>query len=351
MADLSLSKQCDIILKAEEVWADSQNLTDQYTADAETIKALAAEQADRTRILTSLEDPSLEDDDVKIVWIDTCGTELDETCQDVCDFTGTDAPLNSKIYTLDNCKSASFSVDENDLRRNMYSFDEYVARQLLAKTKALDEFMNAQSLLFLSASAGWNKNPESYTFNTTTLEIPEADYTTDLLVKMIIDAKINKIKDPFVVDSGNLYKPFLLADLEKGDSDGPGSFAKSKLFNTYFDLVGFPTAPVTDTTFLISPSSYAYATRTYNPAEPTAYNPTNGWQQRYSIPSNNIPGVRYDVYYKYECSGKRFKHTWYIETNWGFFLNPEGCDVLISEGPDVFDNVTGILSYTKDVES
>src|SRR5690606_27024128 len=140
MADLSLSKQCDIILKAEEVWADSQKMTDMYTADAETVKALTMEQRDRSRVITQLEDPNLEDDEVRVVWVDNCNVSLDEACQDVCDFTGSDAPLASKVLTLDNCKSASFSVDENDLRRNQYSFDEYVARQLLAKTKALDEY-------------------------------------------------------------------------------------------------------------------------------------------------------------------------------------------------------------------
>lgn len=347
MADLSLSKQCDIILKAEQVWADSQNQTEQYTADADTVKALAEKQKDRTRFLTSIEDPNLDDDEVKVVWIDTCGTGIDEVTQDVCDFSGGDAPLNSETYVLDQTKSATFSIDENDLRRNQYSIEEYAAKQLLAKTKALDEHINAQSLLFLSANAGWNKNPETYNFNATTLEIPTADYNVDLLVKMAKDAKINKLMDPFVVDSGNLFTPFLKAELEAGNGEGKGAFRKRNLFNTSFDLVGFPTAPVTDTTFLISPSSYAFASRTYNPDTPTTVTPTDGWQQRYTIPSNNVPGLKYDVYYKYECVGKRFKHTWSIHANWGFFLNPKGCDVLISTGPDVFDNVTGILSYTK----
>lgn len=347
MADLSLSKQCDIILKAEEVWADSQNQTEMYTPDAETIKALATEQKDRSRILTSLENPALEDDQVSIVWIDNCGSALDDDCQDVCDFTGTDAPLNSKTYTLNQCKSASFSVDENDLLRNQYSFDEYVARQLRAKYKALEEFVNAQSILFLSASAGFNKNPESYTWAPNTLTIPAAEYNTDLLVKMAVDAKINKINDAFLIDSGSLYKPFLKAELEKGNCDGDGAKQKSMLFNSYFDLVGFPTAPVTDSSFLVSPSAYAFASRAYNPTDPTTYNPTNGWQQRFSMMSEVVPGLKFDVYYKYECSGKRFKHTWYIEINYGFFLNPEGCDVLVSTGPDVYSNVSGILSYTK----
>ncbi len=348
MADLSLAKQCDIILKTEEVWADSQNQTDMYTADAESIKALASQQTNRVQLVTSLENPELEDDVVKVVWIDNCGDTLDDDCQDVCDFTGEAAGLNSKNFQLNTCKSFSFSADENDLRRNRYSLEEYVARQLLSKTKLIDEYLNAQSLLFLSANAGYNKNAEGYTLNGSTLEVPESDYNLDLLVKMVVDAKINKIGDPFLVDNGALYKDYLKAELDAGNAEGKGNNQRKMLFPTSFDLVGFPTAPITDTSFLVSPGSYAFAHRNYNPAEPTTYNPTNGWQQRYSIPSNNIPGLRYDIYYKYECSGKRFKHTWYGEVNFGFLLNPVGCDIQVDAGPPIVnDQVSGILSYTK----
>lgn len=342
MADLSLSKQCNIVLLAEQMWQDSQNQTEQYHAEAETIKALKANQEGRVQFITSIEDPSLEDDQVKVVWIDNCDSALDDNCQDVCDFTANDAPLNSKNYTLNNCKSASFSVDENDLRRNRYSFDDYVARQLLYKTKLLDEYLNLQSLTFLSASAGWNKNQETYTFNGDVLRIPPSEYNMDLLVKLIVDAKYNLIDDAFVVDSGHLYKSMLLADLEKGDSDGPGAFAKSKLFNTTFDLVGFANAGISENTFLVKPASYAIASRNYNPTAPTVVNPKSGWQQRFTVPSRNIPGVAYDVYYDYECSDKRFVHKWYIEVNFGFFLNPEGCDVNVGG-----DQVTGILAYQR----
>lgn len=352
MADLSLAKQCDIILKTEEVWADSQNQTDMYTADAETIKALASQQANRVQLISSLQNPELEDDVVKVVWIDNCGDSLDEAVQDVCDFDGEAAGLNSKNFQLTAEKSFSFSVDENDLLRNRYSFDEYVARQLLSKTKLMDEFLNAQSLLFLSANAGYNKNAGDYTLNGSTLEVPTSDYNLDLLVKMVVDAKINKIGDPFLIDSGTLYQQYLKAELDARNSDGDGNNQRKMLFPTSFDLVGFPTAPVTDSSFLVNPGSYAFAHRNYNPSEPTTFNPTNGWTQRFSIPSNNIPGLSYDIYYKYECSGKRFKHVWYGTVNYGFLLNPVGCDIQVDAGPPIVnDQVSGILSYTKVADS
>lgn len=351
MADLSVADQSDIILKAEEVWADSQNQTDMYTPDAETIKALAERQQGRTRIITELENPELEGNNVKVVWLDNCGEELDDDCQDVCDLTAEEVAMNSKDFTLTKCKSASFKINENDVLRNRYSIDEIIARKMLSKMKALEEHINAQSILFLSASAGWNKNPESYTFDATTLEIPAADFNTDLFVKMAIDAKINKINDPFVVDSGALYKYYLKAQLEQGNSDGSGAQRKSMLFPTYFDLVGFPTAPVTDTSFLVSSSAYAFASRNYNPNAPIEVHPKEGKQIRWSMPSNTIPGLRFDVYHEYSCTGKRFTHTYYIEANFDFLLNPVGCDVLVTpaagEDPAVYDQVSGILSYTK----
>lgn len=343
MADLSLAKQCDIILKAEQVWADSQGQTEMYAAEAETIKALAEQQAGRTQILSQINNVDMEDDKVRVVWMDMCEDELDDSCQDVCDFSGTDKALAYKDYTLTGCVSASFSVDENDLLRTAYSQEEYTARQLLSKKKLLDEKINRDALLFLSASAGYNKNQSNPAgvWSPNTMTVDASKYNEDLLVKMAVDAKINRISDAFLVDSGALWEPFLRAELGKNDCCGKGAEAKSKLFKTYFDLVGFPTAPVTDTSFLISPASYAFGHRNYNPAEPIVVNPKSGWQQRFSVPSDNIPGLRYDVYYQYECSGNRFKHSYLIVAKYGFFLNPEGC-------PDADDNVvSGILSYTK----
>lgn len=354
MADLSVADQCDIILKAEEVWADSQNQTDMYTADAETIKALAERQKGRTQIITQLENPELEGNNVKIVWLDNCGETLDDDCQDVCDIQATEVAMNSKNVNLTKCKSASFKINENDVLRNRYTLDEIVARKMLSIMKALDEYINAQSLLFLSANAGYNKNKESYTFAGTTLQIPTADYTNELYVKMVIDAKINKISDPFIVDNGALYRYYLNAQLEQGNAEGKGAKAKSMLFPTYFDLVGFPSAPISDDTFLISSSAYAFASRNYNGNAPIEVNPKDGRQIRWSMPSNTIPGLRYDIYHEYVCTGKRFTHNYYIEANFDFVLNPIGCDTLVTAAvpgepgtPAVYDQVSGILSYTK----
>lgn len=347
MADLSVADQCDIILKAEEVWADSQGQTEMYTADAETIKALSERQKGRTQIITELENPELEANNVKIVWLDNCGETLDDSCQSVCSVSANEVAMSSKNINLSKCKSASFKINENDVLRNRYTLDEIVARKMLSKMKALDEYINAQSLVFLSANAGYNKNPESYSFNATTLEIPTSDYTNDLYVKMAIDAKLNKIVDPFIVDNGALYRYYLNAQLEQGNAEGKGNQRKSMLFPTYFDLVGFPSASISDDTFLISSSAYAFASRNYNPNAPIEVNPKSGRQIRWSMPSNTIAGLRYDVYHDYVCTGRRFTHTYYIEANFDFALNPVGCDVLVSTGPDVFDNVSGILSYTK----
>jgi len=348
MADLSVAKECDIILTAEQVWADSQNQTDQYTAHAETIKALAERQKDRNQIVSSLQNADLEDDEITITWIDTCSDELDVACQDVCNFTGADTPILSKKYSLTGCVSASFSVDENDMLRNKYTIEEYIAKMLLSKIKLLDEDINAKSLLFLSANAGYNSNPEAYAFNGSTLEVPAADYNNELYIKMVIDAQLNQINDPFVVDSGSLYREYLRAQLDQGNAEGSGNQKRTMLFPTYFDLRGFPKAPVTDSTFLVSPYSYAFAVRNYNTSAPEIVETKNLRQIRYSIPSNSVPGVTYDVYKQVVCSGHRFKHEYLIEARHGFYLNPTGCDVETAVGPPaVYDQVSGILSYTK----
>lgn len=343
MADFSIAKQCDILLKAEEVWADSQNQTEMYSANAETIKALATEQKDRTKILTSIEDPTLEEDEVKVVWLDLCETAEPDDCDDVCDFDGPEPELDSKVYKMDKCKQLSFSLDENNLLRNKYTLEEAAAKKLLNIKKAMDEYLNRQSLLFLTANAGYNRNQQGGTWDPNTMIIDAENYNNNLMVKMAKDSVMNQIKDAFVIDSGELYDAKMLAQLGKDDCCGKGEMAKSGLFNTYFDLFGFPTAPVTDSTFLVSPHAYAIANRVYNPTSPTEFEASKGLKQiRYTIASDNIPGVQYDVYYQKECSGRRFKHVWLVQVNWEFLLNPAGCEIGVG------NQVTGILSYTKE---
>ncbi|MDM1396068.1 hypothetical protein [Myroides odoratimimus] len=339
MAEISIANQCDILLKAEEDWNNSQSQKDMYKAEATTISALTTEQVGRNKVITSLEDPSMDDDEVTVVWIDNCETKLDDDCQDVCNFTGSQASMNSKKFKLTKCKSASFSIDENALRRSRYTLEEFVANQLLVKTKALDEYLNKQGLLFLSANAGYNKNQDEFTWNANSMEVPKDRYNIDLLVDMKIDIQVNNMADAFLIDNRSLLKPYMNAGLDKEDLQS-GNFKRSELFKTYFDIAGFPVAGVDDTSFLVAPGSYAFVNRNYNESTPKQVNPSSGWQQRYSIPSFNVPGVVYDVYYKYDCSGKRFKHTYYMEVNYDFLLNPVGCG-------ETGKQVSGILSYKK----
>lgn len=343
MADLSIAKECDILLTAEQVWADSQSQNEMYSADAETIKALKEQQTGRTDILTKLEDPALEDDEITVTWIDFCETPEPEDCTSVCDFEGEEPELDSVKYKLDLCKELTFSLDENSLLRNKYTFEEVSAKGLLNLAKSFDEYLNRQSLLFLSANAGLNKGGAAGTFVGSTLEVDPANYNEDLLIDMVMDAKLSKMNDAFLIDSGALYRAFMKSQLESGNADGKGSFAKSQLFKTYFDLIGFPTAPVTDTSFVVSPYAYAVANRAYNPSSPTEFQVKNLYQIRSTFASRNIPGIVYDVYHQTECSGRRKLHTWKMQVNWKFLLNP----LCASEG----QTVTGILSYTKETPS
>lgn len=341
MADFSIAKECDILLTAEQVWADSQSQTEMYAAEAETVKALVAQQKGRTDILTKLEDPALEDDQVKIVWMDFCTDSEPDDCGDVCDFEGEEPILDSKTYSLTACKELTFSLDENNLLRNKYTFEEASAKGLMNIMRQFDEYLNKQGLLFLSANAGYNKNQDTGTWVPNTMYIPAADYNQDLMVDMVVDAKINKLTNPFLIDSGALYKSFLNAEYNSGNLDGKGDLVKSKLFPAYFDMFGFAASEITDTSFLVTPYAYAFANRHYNPTSPYNFKAQGVDQIRYSIESKNIPGVMYDVFHIKECSGMRAKHTWKVQVRWAYLLNPEGCD----DGAG--NKVSGILSYTK----
>lgn len=326
----------EIKLKAEEMWADGQQST-QYVVDAEAVKAIKAEQ---TAIIEELNGSPEKDYQVAVSWLDNCDA-VDAACPaDFCDFTGTPVDTAKKTYALNLCRTASFSVDDNDVAGSIYGKNEVVVKTTLHRLKLLDEYMARQALIFLNANAGTNLAPGAYNYNATTksTEIPVSEYSSKIIPVWEQMAIKNRLANPFLIDDGSLFVDFRNAKYNQGNAEGKGDAARYGSVRLYFDQFNFTSAGITpDTTFMVAPNAAALHTRTFNPSVPTAYDLENGKQTRYTIASPNIPGVNYDVYYKMKCSGKRVSHHWLFAVTAGFFLNPTACD----------SGNTGILSFTK----
>ena len=122
-----------VLESADIYWADNQAKAD-YVANAEIVRVV---KANDTAVLTPLLDPA-KDNVVKIAWINACDVEAVDFVGD-CDFTGVPLTTDSKEYALDITLEVTSSISEQDLRTNLFSFEQFMAKQFLKADKALTE--------------------------------------------------------------------------------------------------------------------------------------------------------------------------------------------------------------------
>jgi hypothetical protein len=331
--------------KAEEIWKDGQ-YAKQYEVQAEAVKKIVAEQEATIKELSSTD----KDNTVEVSWLDTTAIvdeDVDEG--DECSLEEDELSTNKKTYELDLTRRAGFSIDDNDLALSIYDFEIAAARGILASKKVLDEYLSRQAILALNAFAGVNQAPAPFTYDATEKStMVDADkYDSKLFSHLIQHSILNRVTSPYVLDSGGLFIDHLNAGFDSGNADGKGDKARYDSLRLAFDQFSFAGAGLTDPSlFLIGKNSIAFASKNYNKQTvPTLVNFEDGNQYRYSVDSDVIPGVKYDVYYSLKCVGKRMKHTWRLMVNAGFFLNPEAGQTTKVGGRIVTNS--GILKYSK----
>lgn len=340
--DFSPSVILQIKLKAEEMWKDSQ-----YASSLETNSVAAqAILANQTARITPLSDPE-KDNTVKINWINTCNV-VAEDCESNCDLDEAELESAGKDYALDICKKSGFSIDAEKLRTNTYDYEEQVAAGLNASIRELDEFLAQQSLVKLKAFAGINVAPAPWTYAGNTTTIPDADYNLGMVAKILRQARLNRISNPYFINNGDLWEAFTNAQLQAGNLDGKGDVARIQALGGrfYFDDWNFGPAGLTESLFMVAPGAVAFATQNRHSDTPKILGGSIQ-QTRFTVRSKTLPGIKYDAFYKLSCktvgSKEHIMHTFRLVVNAGIFLNPEGCPVTIS---GTTYSPTGVISYT-----
>lgn len=341
---LDASKIMKIRLKAETMWKDSR-LAAEYKTNSETAKAVIQNQTARFSELTQRD----KDTTTTVTWLDPCGRTVVD-CTNSCDITGAEASSLSKDYTLDLCKSTSFSVNEETIRTNEYEATELIAQQTLLSIKALDEYWSQQLLVKLKAFAGINLFPNGFTYANGTTTIPAAQYNQQLYAYMVKSGILNKMPDSYVIDSGNLFMPFLDAKIDGANAAGGGGAIRAAELSRKltYDMFNFAPAGITEDTFQVSPGAVAFKTKTrFKPQ--AVYLDGKVAQWRYSVKSYELPGVEYDVISQLSCKVNNTTNQEEIVQNFkfitrgGIFLNPQGCPVTI--GGTTY-TPSGVLSYS-----
>lgn len=347
MAELTASELLVIRAKAEQSWKDNQlNKSLQTSADA--AKAVLANQTVR---IAGLDDWQ-KDNKVSLTFINPCAIDVAD-CEDNCAINAPMVSTNKKDYEPNLCKMAQFSIDETELRKNDYNKNDFLIRSMAQALGKLDEWWSVQVLAHLGLYAGFNAFPEPFDFNNATknTEVPALNWNVELIADIVNQAYLNKLGDTYLLNDGTLWKDFYMAQMKAGNLDGKGEATLIQQVNMNFDRFNFAKSGVTSNLFVVSKDAVALQTVNKNSDTPMVLGSKVG-QTRYTIPSPNLAGVKYDAFYEMVCkkigNKDHIVHSWRFETNGLIALNPESCpiDAIIGGHPAVVQN-TGVLGYKK----
>ena len=321
--------------KAEAMWRDSRAVKRPVHLDA--VKAVVENQTARFTEITD----SDKDNKVKVTWLEDCDIQTTEL-QDDCSIDGVELGSNSKEYGMNIGQQTTFKVDERIGRTNTYTSDEVIATGLMNRLNALDEYYAKRVLTDLKLASGVNAYPTPYTFNSTlkTTEVQEDKYNLKMVAHLLQQAEMNDISNPYFISDGLFFIDVANANFDAMNADGKGDYNRYQALNLYFDQRNFNKAGVEENLFMIDQSAVGLYTKAWYGQQPTLY---AGDIQKtlYSVPSLNLPNVRYDVEYTMTCEKKggepKYYHVFKISTQGLFAVNPVACN----------DTSTGVLSYKR----
>lgn len=320
----------NIQAKMDAIWADAIKKQDYVANVGPVLSILNNQTATFGNLLTGPKDRT-----VDIGFINEC--EITDDACTVCAIDGTELSTNIKQIELETCRESSFKVEEGIFHKNLFDAQEVMAKGFLAAAKALDEFWANTLVAFLNTNKGVNvvTDGKGNVSGTDTYILP-AFWDAGLMAYFARVAARNQFVNPFMVSGNNLYEQVWNANYERGQSGDQSKALKFGSMPIDFDLFNIDAVNSPDLiSYLIHKGSIAFTTKNYYGAGVTKYMD----QHRWSIPSMNIPGVRYDVHYQDSCESQGtydfMTYQFKLKTLGDFFLNPVGCT----------ETKTGILTF------
>lgn len=319
-----------IQLMAADRWLNAGNKKD-YIANVEAAKAVLENQGGVN--LVELKDPNKERK-ISLEWPEKCSITVDSCAEDDCTITGSDVTPVCKEYDVECLGETSYKLGERGYRTKTLEFQQAMADNQLKHMKAMDEKIAALILAGLDANAGINvytTAPGSVVSDIT--YIGAANWNEYIAGYLAMVARMNKMRNPVVLDSTNLFQLWFNLQKDAANADGKGAWAKltSVLGNPYFDPENM-TGDYAAKTYIFDQGSVYFASKTWNPSRPEK---KAGDRYLYSVPSNNLPGISYDIFTQETCSSNEFYVATKIQLHGGFYTTPYPCD----------ENNTGILTF------
>ncbi len=305
-------------VRAEAILKDDR-IKQQFIPQYDILKAIQAAQTAKIMQPLSLR----KDVKTELMWENFCDIKAEECATD-CTIGGTKSSTNTQEYDLSFCKEVSFSMSEDDFIDNEYEMN--VAKALLKADKEITEAFAQYGVARLEAFRGTNvlTTGKGTVVGLDTYIKPE--YWTPAIVAYLNRVTImNKFTSPIFLSGSNLYEQYLVASANSANADGKGDFKLWAGLQPYFDLFNIDTVNEPNLkSYIISMGAVAMANKYYNPDAPQ----TGFDHIRYTMDSNFLSGMKYDVFYNNACEGttRKWIHNYTIRFKGDILLNPAGCD-------------------------
>lgn len=334
--DFSPTRLSELQLNAETKWHDKVKNRD-YTPDLATAKVIVEQQtADMSEITTVGLDQV-----VSVNWVDFCQDNSDDTVTDAddCDIEATEAESKTEQKKIDTFVQDTFKVTEESFRGNFIKMDDSIAISLLAMERNLINKLNKKMAAKLLTFGGINQYAGAGTIGTNVngyTEILADKFTAEGFFPYLQQARVmNKFTSLLTLDGGNLFQDNYRSQKFLGNDNGKAAASMYGDLTYRNDLFGFAANSIQDVTIVLDPGSVAFGSAYRFPETPREIK--NPSITRYSVPSNYIPGLRYDVTYKMECVGTTITHSWKYKIRTGLWLNPLRCN----------EDITGVMLFKK----
>lgn len=316
----------------EDKWTDPKQ-RDNYIADVQAGLAVLENQSVN---IAEFRDTNKKRT-VSLEWLEKCDITT-SACSDDCTITGDDVSPVCKEYAIECLQETSFQVAERVYRERTIDKQKAVAENMLLHMKAMDEWTANYILAGIDANIGVNVETGAPGNVVGDLTYISPNYwNEDIFAYFAKVIRMNKFRSPYLIDGKNMFSLIFKIMKEAGNADGKGAAAKlASLSNIYQDPENIESnVDYAGKTYLLHKTAAAFISKAWNPAGAgAAITPAPGYKL-FSLPSQNLPGVNYDIVVKSTCSGNDFIDAYKIQLHGAFAVNPTPCS----------DTNTGILGF------
>lgn len=356
--DFSASYIPDVLVKQEQVWADSRADRELQHPEDALQGVLARQQVSFDPILRGGECVGY-----KAAWLKSGNTTVVDNSAggsnlENCNITGDELESVSTTYAPNISLRATYQVKDDECK-DLFDAQEKIARGALNAKTQLKKTLSTKLIGILNANGSASnftiaEGAIHHTLSGVVHQIAPTDWTSDLIAEFMLHAAWNKFNAPYLINGSNFYKDYFLTPYRTdfGNQDAQGAYRQAGI-DMVFDPMNVDGVNGTKRTYMVDAGALGFFCKNYN-GSVTAEQITADrfrWQERdmsltFVNAGQTIP-VTFDVYMERGCHVKNGTArvpgwTFEYQLNAGIHIAPPDGDS--KNGITIFDKVAEVTS-------